>query len=599
MKQKTRYVKSLQGRINLSLLLVVGVAVVSFMVISINQSQTAVQDTATEYTSQLVSMVNENFDSYITNMENIARIVTENSDVQTYLFYDGPEAEKTEEYMLKVEEQFSTLKDTRDDIYNLGIISDNGRYLINNRDTVMNPYAELYDMNWFRQALEGSEVITSSHVQNIVSDEYPWVVTLSQGIANNSGSKARGVFFVDLNYSSISNLCEEINLGSRGYVFILDSEGNLVYHPRQQLIYSGLWEEEFSSLMKTEEEVVFSGNGEKLYTISKSEVTGWTVVGVTYLEEMLAGTNTARRMYYLMAIALIGVAMMLAILLTDMITMPLRKLRESMKRVENGDFDLELREPDTGDEISDLFHSFKVMVLKIRQLIEKNNEEQEEKRRSELNALQAQINPHFLYNTLDSIIWMAEGDNTRDVVLMTSSLAKLLRKSISNKNEIVTLAEEIDYTRSYLVIQKMRYKDKLEYEIEVEDAILRTEVIKLIIQPLVENAIYHGIKYKEGKGLIRIEGAYEEDNVVLRIIDNGVGMSKEQLRHVFDERKTDTRKNSVGVLNVHRRIQLYYGTEYGLSFESEENAGTTVIIRLPETYIGSREVSGHETEKHE
>ena len=249
--------------------------------------------------------------------------------------------------------------------------------------------------------------------------------------------------------------------------------------------------------------------------------------------------------------------------------------------MENGNFDVEVEEPDTGDEISDLFRSFRNMILKIRELVEQNTAEQREKRKSELNALQAQINPHFLYNTLDSIIWMAEAGDRKNVVLMTSALAKLLRKSISNRNEMVTLEEEIEYTRSYLIIQKMRYVDKLEYEMDVESAILQMEVVKLIVQPLVENAIYHGIKYKEGKGLVRIEGGFGEDQVVLRIIDNGVGMTKTQLAHVFDERETDTRRNGVGVLNVHRRIRLHYGGEYGLSFESAEGEGTTVSIHLP------------------
>ncbi len=583
--QNRSYFRTLQGKINLSLLFIVAVAVISFMMISIHQSRAAVENTAVEYTSQLIEMVNESIDSYIMNMENIAQIAVEDSDVKRYLFSEEDKERLEESYGEEVSELFQTLKDTGNDICNIGVISKNGRYLINDSDTQMNPYAEFAEMEWYEKALQGKEVISSSHVQNIVSNEYPWVVTLSQMIPGRKEEES-AVFFVDLNFSSISSLCEKIYLGDKGYVFILDEAGNLIYHPRQQLIYSGLWEEEFSSVLKPEENTVFSADGQKLYTISKSQVTGWRVVGVTYLEEMLARTNRLRNLYCLMAIVLMGVALMLSVFLTDMVTMPLRRLRGSMKVVENGNFDVEIQEPDTGDEISDLFHSFKNMVLRIRRLVEENNAEQREKRKSELNALQAQINPHFLYNTLDSIIWMAEGGNTRNVVIMTSSLAKLLRKSISNKNEVVTLEEEIEYTKGYLTIQKMRYEDKLEYEIDVEPAVLRTEIVKLIVQPLVENAIYHGIKYKEGKGLIRVEGGFQGDEIVIRVTDDGVGMTKEELNHIFDERKTDTRKNSVGVLNVHRRIRLYYGIEYGLSFESEKGRGTTVTIHLPAAGIG-------------
>ena len=579
-RQNSSYAKSLQGKINISLLFIVAAAVVSFMIISITQSRSAVRNTAIEYTSQLIDMMNESIDSYITSMESIAQIVAENSDVRSYLWAETEEEYLREEYGGRMTELFRTLKDTGGDICNIGIIGENGRYLINNTDTEINPYAGYEKTQWYQRALQGEEVITSSHVQNIVIDEFPWVVTLSRKIPGRAGG-TDAVLFVDLNFSSISRLCEKTNLGTKGYVFIMDDVGNLIYHPRQRLIYSGLWEEEFTPDMMSGEDVVFSGDGQKLYTISKSEITGWTMVGVIYLDEMMSRTDRLRNLFYLMAIVLVGVALMMSVFLTDMVTKPLRKLRETMKVVENGNFDVEVEEPDTGDEISDLFRSFRSMILKIRELIDQNTAEQREKRKSELNALQAQINPHFLYNTLDSIIWMAEGGNMKDVVLMTSSLAKLLRKSISNKNEMVTLEEEIEYTRSYLTIQKMRYVDKLEYEIDVEPAVMRMEIVKLIIQPLVENAIYHGIKYKEGKGLIRITGGFADDQVILKVSDNGVGMSEEELSHVFDERVMDTRKNGVGVLNVHRRIRLYYGGEYGLSFESKEGKGTCVSIHLP------------------
>jgi len=281
--------------------------------------------------------------------------------------------------------------------------------------------------------------------------------------------------------------------------------------------------------------------------------------------------------------------MFLAVLLTNKITLPLRRLENSMKAVEEGNFEVEIASPEVRDEIGNLIFSFQIMIRKIKQLIENNNKEQEEKRKSELNALQAQINPHFLYNTLDSIIWMAEDGNTKDVVLMTSALAKLLRKSISNKHELVTIAEEIEYTKSYLTIQKMRYKDKLKYSIDVDPAIENKKIIKLIIQPLVENAIYHGIKYKEGMGTIFIEAGYHDKGILIRVIDDGQGMSEEQRRHIYDEREIDTKKNSVGVLNVHRRIQLYYGSEYGIGFVSNIGVGTIASIYLPDQTGGAYE----------
>ena len=581
-KEKYSYLRTLQGKLNMCFLLIVAIAVVSFMMIFIVRSKSELQTTSMEYTGQLLQMVNENIDSYIVNMENIAEIVMDNTDVKYFLLTKESEEGLKNVFGLGVQEQFKTLKETRNDIYNIGILCDNGTYMINDKDTIINPYADVKSLDWYKRALEGEEVITSSHVQNIVKDEYPWVVTLSQEIDLGESTTNRAVLFIDLNYSTINSLCEKMSLGESGYVFILDEEGTLVYHPRQQLVYSGFWEENLELVSETEESILYSQDEERIYSIVRSEVTGWTIVGVTYVDELLEGMNRDRITYYVMAIILIGIAMTLAVAISGMITQPIHDLRNSMRQVEKGDFEFELVEPNTGDEISGLIRSFNIMVRKIHQLIEKNNQEQEEKRKSELNALQAQINPHFLYNTLDSIIWMAEDGNTRDVVLMTSALAKLFRKSISNRNEMIMLSEEIDYTRSYLTIQKMRYKDKLEYEIDVDPMVSHIEVIKLIVQPLVENAIYHGIKYKEdGKGTIRVESAYAGDKLEIKVIDNGIGMSKEALEHIFDERVTDRHKNGVGVLNVHRRIQLHYGMAYGLSFESEVGVGTTVTITLP------------------
>ena len=187
-------------------------------------------------------------------------------------------------------------------------------------------------------------------------------------------------------------------------------------------------------------------------------------------------------------------ALLLAYLLSDEITKPIKALEHSMKEVEKGNFAHAALAVRDNNEIGNLSRSFNIMTEEIKNLIDQRDKEQQIKRRSELRALQSQINPHFLYNTLDSIIWMAEWGKNQEVVRMTSSLAKLLRRSISNEQEVVTVAEEVEYTESYLTIQKMRYKDKLEYEIAIEKEILEAKVVKLILQPLVENSIYHGIK---------------------------------------------------------------------------------------------------------
>ncbi len=284
----------------------------------------------------------------------------------------------------------------------------------------------------------------------------------------------------------------------------------------------------------------------------------------------------------LIAVVLICAGLLLAVILAGAITKPLQTLAESMQEVENMDFKGASMEKIPYREIKALHKAFNVMTERIHQLMEENVEEQRQKRKSELKALRSQINPHFLYNTLDSIIWMAEGGKNKEVVMMTSSLARLLRQSISNDEEMIPLKKEIDHTKSYLTIQKMRYKDKLEFSIEVAPELQNERVVNLILQPIVENAIYHGIKPKDGKGLIKITGALVEDDIVLEVIDNGVGISSEELTHIFDRsREREKEKgNGVGVYNVHVRLKLYYGEQYGLTFESTEGEGTKVTMRL-------------------
>lgn len=584
--------RSVRTSIVVSFGALVAFALFTYFIISLQYTQSTVLENSTEYTSQLIGQVNNDIDSYISYMENISFIVANNSDVRDYLFTENLTWERSEQLQERIVTLFQTVSDTREDITNIALLPDRREPLINDGRAELNPYTDIAELEWYQKALaaEGQAVISTSHVQNAIAGKYDWVVTLSRSITNKASPGVQGVFFVDLNYNSISDLCERISLGDRGYIYILDENGGIVYHPQQQLIYSGMKDELISEVMDTDTPSFLTEDG-RLYTVSRSEATGWIVVGVSYVSELMAGADEARFTYLLVAMVLLAVAMLLAFVLSDKITRPIKSLELSMKEVEKGNFShvaLEVRE---NNEIGRLSRNFNTMTREIQNLMEQSEKEQQAKRKYELKVLQSQINPHFLYNTLDSIIWMAEWGKNQEVVKMTSSLARLLRRSISNEQEVVTIEEEIDYTEAYLTIQKMRYQDKLEYEIEVDPDIRKEETVKLVLQPVVENAIYHGIKYKEGKGLIQIRGFREEGSIILRVQDDGRGMDQDTLEHIFEKHVRDTKSNGVGLQNVHERIRLYYGTAYGLSFESEPGKGTTVRIRLP----GRREETDEQT----
>ena len=576
--------KSIQSVIFAVLSVLLLGAVIIITVISLSYTRQSVFENSSLYTQTIIQQMNQNIDSYIDYMENTSYLVSSNEDVQKYLFGDTADPEARD----RILSQFETILDSRSDILNLGIIAENGRMLINNGQHLTNQDLDIHSQEWYTNALEGRESVylTSSHVQHIISGERPWVITLSRGIRNKemgTGQEKEGVFFIDLNYSAISELCDQSMVGNQGYAFIVDADGNIVYHPQQQQLYNELQTENIDLVMNAGSDIVTWGDGinKKMYSISRSEKTGWTVVDCVRVEELLRRSNEAQSIYVLVAIGLMAVALFFSRFVAKSITLPIQRLCDSMERVQEGDFSVSDIVVDSENEIGSLTKSFNVMTQRIHELMAQNIREQEAKRKSELTALQSQINPHFLYNTLDSIIWMAEGKKNEEVVLMTASLARLLRQSISNEDELVSIGQEIEYARGYLTIQKMRYKDKLEFWIEVEPSILNIRLIKLVLQPVIENAIYHGLKYKESRGLLLVKGFMKNGNAVLQVIDDGVGMDQETLDHIYERHKVDYHSNGVGIYNVQKRLQLYYGNEYGIVYESKPGEGTTATITIP------------------
>lgn len=576
--------KSIQSVIFAVLSVLLLGAVIIITVISLSYTRQSVFENSSLYTQTIIQQMNQNIDSYIDYMENTSYLVSSNEDVQKYLFGDTADPEARD----RILSQFETILDSRSDILNLGIIAENGRMLINNGQRLTNQDLDIHSQEWYTNALEGRESVylTSSHVQHIISGERPWVITLSRGIRNKemgTGQEKEGVFFIDLNYSAISELCDQSMVGNQGYAFIVDADGNIVYHPQQQQLYNELQTENIDLVMNAGSDIVTWGDGinKKMYSISRSEKTGWTVVDCVRVEELLRRSNEAQSIYVLVAIGLMAVALFFSRFVAKSITLPIQRLCDSMERVQEGDFSVSDIVVDSENEIGSLTKSFNVMTQRIHELMAQNIREQEAKRKSELKALQSQVNPHFLYNTLDSIIWMAEGKKNEEVVLMTASLARLLRQSISNEDELVSIGQEIEYARGYLTIQKMRYKDKLEFWIEVEPSILNIRLIKLVLQPVIENAIYHGLKYKESRGLLLVKGFMKNGNAVLQVIDDGVGMDQETLDHIYERHKVDYHSNGVGIYNVQKRLQLYYGNEYGIVYESKPGEGTTATITIP------------------
>jgi len=580
MKKKIHF-KSIRTKMILYFSSLVLLTITIFMFFSINYTKDNLMENSAENSRQLIEQVNLNIENYIDYMENISQVIISSSNVKNYLFHSGNGGLDS-----KLEEYFQVVLKARKDIYNIALYGDNGRYFINDGKAKRNPYARLEKKEWYQEAKAvGSDiVISSSHVQNMVDGDYKWVVTFSRGVVNPQTMKVEGLLMIDLNYDVINDLCGAISLGKKGYVYILDQKGEIVYHPQQQLILSGVKKEPLEEIINSEKSTSYiDENGEeKIYTPFQSVKTGWTIVGVVYTSELVKNEKTVQYMYIGLGSVLTALAILLAFLMSNGITRPLKQLKAAMKEVQEGKFEPVYAAVKGDNEIASLNRSFNRMTEHIDELMKKNTTEQAEKRKSEMKALQSQINPHFLYNTLDSIIWMIETGDQEEAILMTSALAGFFRQAIGKSDDFVTIWEELEYTKNYLIIQHMRYKDKIDFNIMVNQDIMECMIIKLVLQPLVENALYHGLKYKEGKGTIRITGYQQRSNIVIKVMDDGIGMDQETLKSIFHKKsRVGGRYNGVGMVNIQERMVLYYGEGFGLFVESEVGIGTTVTVTLP------------------
>lgn len=525
----------------------------------------------------LIEQVNQNLDSYLRNMMKISNAAYYNVIKNTNFSIED------------ISEELNLLYETnKDSLVSISVFSQYGQVLAAEPVTHVKTYVDPRQSDWFIKAKNKSENLhfSTPHVQNLFIDpdyKYRWVVSLSRAVdITHNGRTSSGVLLVDMNFAGIEQLFENVNMDNSGYIYIVDNEGEIIYHPRQQLIYSNLINENNRVAAGYEDgnhKENFQG-ASRLVTVKTVGYTGWKIVCVTPMKDIVSIYN---KMGVFAAFIIIVFIIILAFsnkFVSSRITNPISKLEESVKRLENGENDITI--PIDGSyEIRHLAKAIKSMVDQMHVLMNDIVVEQESKRKSELNALQAQINPHFLYNTLDSIVWMIENQNYTDAIKMVTALARLFRISLSKGENIIPLRDEIEHVRNYLTIQSMRYKNKFEYSIECDDRILDLYSMKLIIQPIVENAIKHGMEFMDGDGEINIKAYVENDDLIIDVSDNGLGMSEDCIEKILKgENKTKGNGLGIGLKNVNERIKLYYGQCYGLEIISEPDEGTIVKIKL-------------------
>ncbi len=511
------------------------------------------------------------------------------SQVDTY--EDAKEILKTFDLYRETYKYDSVLNITMVNLYGRGISERKGVFQLD-KNPLRNPHF-LHLVN-HPNAVLNIPPSEASPLDRVDQFQYPEknVISLMATVKQRITHEVIGFIIIDLDDSVVEQFIDTVSIGKTGFFYVVNPAGDPIFTP-SRIQRSGQTLQPFDLTHRSSEPrggfVDRSVDKTHFVVYTTSEATGWKIVGLVPLQEIVAEANEIRQLIIVSVALSILFTITAYFFITRRLTYPVQLLKNKMRQAASGYLEAKVK-PSGQDEIADLGNSFNIMLEKIKMLLQQSIEEQEHIQKAELRTLQAQINPHFLYNTLDSIIWTAEAGKNKDVIQLVQALSKFFRTSLNKGRDWIRLEQELDHVRSYLVIQQMRYRDILHYELEVEPSLSTLYILKMTLQPIVENALYHGIKNKRGKGLIRITGhAIEEDHMVLLIKDNGIGMSNEKLEQLREQLNKERLPNETGdevsggfgLHNVHQRIRLYYGDRYGVQIDSVDQVGTTITIRIP------------------
>lgn len=582
MKIKKRKVSDIQSVIMAALSLMTVVISVTIGLLLYNRYEMLIrQNDIKDTQNQLERLVNT-VEQYLKDMRKISGSANYNI-IQTF-DVSSPE----------FNQQLSFLYDSnKDKIQSIALYDTEGELMAAEPVILQKKGVNAGQQPWFTKAMAEIENMhfSTPHIQNLFQDDakrYHFVISLSRAVDVIDGDRPEnGVLLVDLKYSYLEEMMNRMNDSNRGrYYYVCDGAGNLIYHPYYNKINRGLFREN-TDIVCTSEDGVYkkmrSEDGNKqTVIISTIAYTGWKMVGVVRQD---ARTDSLEQFRIYMVVIVIMLIMMLLLvnrIVSKKISSPILKLDASVRAYEAGE------KPDIyiggSYEIRHLGNSIQSSYEEIERLMKEIMEEQNERRKSELAALQSQINPHFLYNTLESITWMIESGKNQDAVFMISELAKLFRISLSRGKTIISIKDELQHCRNYMNIQKYRYKERFETEYDISEEIYSFCTVKLILQPILENAIYYGVgdMDKDEDPRIVVRGWKQEQDIYIAVSDNGIGMRREDVENILTgNQKAIKHGSGVGLINVHTRIRLMFGKKYGLIVESEPDEGTTVTIHLP------------------
>ncbi|ADH60266.1 multi-sensor signal transduction histidine kinase [Thermoanaerobacter mathranii subsp. mathranii str. A3] len=563
----------LYKKILLSYILIIVIPLVMVAAITGNITSRYINEEVRKSTFQTLNQANKNISKMLENMKNTILYISMNKELQYNL------SRNDKETPFQINREVTAI---RNSILYPGIFNKNYSSIeifalrknqypmrLEQNDVMSSKVVE--DKEWYKKTIQ----LNGRLYWYINNDFGKQMISVSRLVFDvKNFTKPIAVISVDMDMSKIASIISDIHLGKTGKVYLVDDKGELIYSEDKSFLYPYTTKLYNSSSRSN----FITMNGNKIMVIYNTlPQNGWKLVGMIPLNELNEKAKMIRNFIYLTALLSVVIAALISLYFSYSISQPIIKLATEMKRVEKGNFNISVEENWDG-EIGVLYSSFNYMIKRINELIHEVYLSKIKEKDAELKALQAQINPHFLYNTLDTVNWLAVKHNAPEISKIVNSLASILRYSINKGNDVTTVDKELKHVESYITIQKIRFKDKFEVSFNIDKRILHYKTIKLILQPLVENAIIHGIETYEGKGKILINGYLGDGKIVFEVINNGNPIDLDVVNKLLDSPSED--KDSYGIQNVNERIKLYYGEEYGLYYQVIDN-NTVARIVIP------------------
>ena len=563
---------------------IIAIALISLIIFQ--RFTNSLNATIIEENSGIVGQLGESVDSYLRNAMKVSDSIYYNVIKNTDISNDD------------IKKGMNLIYVNNDNmIDDIALISGKGELIESMPALRLKDNSDVLEKDFFKKSMAESEYINFSmpHIRDLFDrneNSYSWVISLSRAVeVTDEGKATQALLLINLNYMYFEEIFSNVNLGNGGYVYLTNDRGDIIWHPKQNEIYSGRFKEDNKYAATLKDGITVENLRGKNITLNVRTIgyTGWKLVGVT--PSAALGVDGIKFRFFVLFVAdlFLFLLAMINAFISDKISNPIKRLDGSVREIESGNLDVEIV-PSGSYEVEHLGKSIKNMLGRIKVLMSDLVAEHNAKRKSEFDTLQSQINPHFLYNTLDIIVWMIENENSDKAVNIVTALAKFFRISLSKGKNIITVKDEVEHVRNYLMIQNMRFKNRFEYSIEVDKKVLSYSSLKLMLQPLVENAIYHGMEFMDGDGEIDVKVFKEDDSLYFTITDNGLGMSEDMVETLLSKDFVPSKKGSgIGVKNVNERIKLYFGSEYGLKVESEPDEGTKITIHLPAVVYGEND----------